>query len=89
MIRTQLYLDEALHSRLKDLARQQGRTISELVREAIARTFGDDDLRQRRDSLEGIFGIWRDRKDLGSTDEYVRRLRRDTRRQKGPRSRES
>ena len=36
MIRTQLYLDEDVHLRLRDLADKQGRTISDLVREAAA-----------------------------------------------------
>src|SRR5207247_8972967 len=30
MVRTQLYLEERLHARLRDLARKQGRTISDL-----------------------------------------------------------
>lgn len=85
MVRTQLYLDEVLHARLKELARQQGRTISELVREALMRAYGGDDLSQQQNSVEGIFGLWRDRDDLGTTDEYVRRLRRDTHRLRKPR----
>jgi hypothetical protein len=37
IVRTQLYLDEALHRRLGRIAAQQGRTLLDLVREAIAR----------------------------------------------------
>jgi len=36
VIRTQRYLDAALHRRLRDLADQQGRTVSDLVRAAAA-----------------------------------------------------
>ena len=79
MIRTQLYLDEPIHRRLRSLARRQGRTISDLVREAVARTYGlGEDERVR--TLRAIEGIWRDRKDLPDTAAYVRQLRRDTRR---------
>lgn len=80
MVRTQLYLDDDVHRRLRELAQKQGRTISDLVREAVARAYGTEHDEARTSTLEGINGLWRDRKDLGPTDEYVRRLRRDTRR---------
>jgi plasmid stability protein len=83
MVRTQLYLDEALHQRLRDLADRQGRSVSDLVREALARAYGStakDD--PRHASLEGLVSLWRDRRDLGATAGYVRRLRRDTRRRR-------
>ena len=80
MVRTQLYLDEAVHRRLREAAERQGRTISDLVREAVARAYGAPDVDERIATLEGITGLWRDRDDLGDTHAYVRRLRRDTRR---------
>lgn len=80
MVRTQLYLDNDAHRRLTALAKRQGRTVSELVREAIARAFGSGDIDERLTTLQGIRGLWRDRKDVGETDSFVRRLRRDTRR---------
>ncbi len=80
VIRTQLYLDEAIHARLTTLARRQGRTLSELVRDALARTYGDRGADERLSTLRAVEGIWKDRVDLGSTEDYVRRLRRDTRR---------
>jgi hypothetical protein len=79
VVRTQLYLDEAIHRRLRDMARRQGRTISDLVREAVSRAFGRAE-DERAVTLQGIAGLWRDRSDLGDTREYVRRLRRGTRR---------
>jgi len=82
MVRTQLYLDEAVHRRLRELARKQGRTISDLVRDAVARTYGAHTVEEQLRTLRAIAGLWRDRKDLGSTREYVRRLRRDTRRRR-------
>jgi plasmid stability protein len=80
MVRTQLYLDDDVHRRLRALAARQGRTVSDLVREAIARAFGAGEGNQRVHTLQGITALWRDRDDLGPTGGYVRRLRRDTRR---------
>ena len=82
MVRTQLFLDEELHARLKTLARKQGRTVSALVRETLNRSFGSGTQDERARTLEAIVGLWRDRKDIGSTDAYVRRLRRGTRRRR-------
>ena len=78
MVRTQLYLDEALHRRLGRLAAQQGRTVSDLVREAIARAYSADS-DDRLSTLEGITGLWENRAGLGGTPAYVRRLRKGTR----------
>ena len=82
MVRTQLYLDEAIHARLRDLARKQGRTISELVREALLRAYGAGGPEQRLETLKAIRGLWQDREDVASSRAYVRRLRSDTRRKR-------
>ena len=81
MVRTQLYLDEAIHARLRDLARKQKRTISELVREALRRAYGTGGPDERLQTLKAIRGLWQDREDINS-QEYVRRLRSDTRRKR-------
>ena len=81
MVRTQLYLDEAIHARLRDLARKQKRTVSELVREALLRAYGAGDVDNRLQTLKAIRGLWQDREDIDSRG-YVRRLRNDTRRKK-------
>lgn len=80
VVRTQLYLDEEIHARLRDLARKQGRTLSDLVREALTRAYGEGGSDERIRTLDAIEGLWRDRDDIGKADAYVRRLRRDTRR---------
>lgn len=80
VVRTQLYLDEAVHRRLSGLARKQGRTLSDLVREALIKTYGDAGAAQRQATLQAIEGLWRNRSDIAGTDAYVRRLRSDTRR---------
>ena len=79
MTRTQLYLDDAVHARLTALARRQGRSMSDLVREALARAYGEDREDERKNSLKAIEGLWKDRSDLPDTGAYVRRLRRNTR----------
>jgi hypothetical protein len=84
VVRTQLYLDDAVHRRLRTLARQQGRTVSDLVRDALLRTYGGSTADQRAATLRAIEGLWRDRTDIGGTSAYVRRLRRDTHRVGGP-----
>ena len=80
MIRTQLYLDEEVHERLRRLAGRQGRTVSDLVRDALVQVYGAGATERQIETLRAIEGLWRDRDDLGPTDEYVRRSRRDTRR---------
>lgn len=84
MVRTQLYLDEELHARLKALARKQGRTVSDLVRDGLARVYATAGVDERLSSLRAIEGLWRDRDDIGEAHEYVRRLRRDTRSRRRP-----
>ena len=80
MVRTQLFLDEAIHARIHSLARKQGRTVSALVREILERAFGDNVQDERERTLKAIEGIWRGRSDIGGTREHVRGLRRSTRR---------
>ena len=82
--RTQLYLDRAIHARLKALAKRRGLTVSELVRDALELVYGSTQIGERLATLRGIAGLWRDREDLGDADVDVRRLRRDTRRARRP-----
>jgi len=79
MRRTQLYLDDDLWNTLHTRARSEGTTISDLVRQAVRERYLGN-LDERREAMEAIVGIWKDRTDLpDSTEEYVRSLRRDTR----------
>ncbi len=79
MTRARLYLDEAIHERLRELSREQGRAISEFVRDALVRTYGLPGADRRLTTLKPIEGLWKDR-DGGGTRAYVRRLRTGTRR---------
>jgi hypothetical protein len=79
MRRTQLYLDDDLWDALHARARSQRTTISNLVRQA-ARDRYLGNLEERREAMLAFVGIRKDRKDLpDSTEQYIRRLRRDTR----------
>ena len=80
MVRTQLYLEEEIHARLKDLSLRQGKTVSELVRDALVRVYGTGSTDRELETLYAIAGLWKDRDDIGDTRGYVRRLRDDTRR---------
>ena len=78
MKRTQLYLQEDLWKVLHIRSRQQGRSISDLVRDAIQEKYGISP-EARRDALRGIVGLWKDRDDLPDTRAYVRQLRKGKR----------
>ncbi len=78
MKRTQLYLDDDLWNALHVRARQSRTTVSELVRQAAReRYLGSSDTRTK--AMQAVVGIWKDRKDMASTEAYVRGLRRGTR----------
>lgn len=78
MRRTQLYLDDDLWLALHARSRALRTSISELVREAVRdRYLGD--LERRRKAMQGIVGIWKDKRDLPDTESYLRKLRRGSR----------
>ena len=80
MRRTQIYLDDRQATKLRSVARATQRTVSEIIREAIDEKLDRPDESKAFDSaLAQAAGIWADRDDLGSTDDYVRRLRHDRR----------
>ena len=78
MRRTQLYLDEDLWKALHIQSRQRRTSISDLVREAVRERYINA-TSERREAMQALVGIWRDRNDLGDTKKYLRRLRQGTR----------
>jgi hypothetical protein len=79
MKRTQIYLTNDQWRELSVLSSEKRTTVSALIRRAIDQVYqhdGHDDFDQ---ALQAVMGIWKDRTDIGSTDDYVRSLRRDTR----------
>ena len=81
MKRTQLYLHEDIWKTLHIRSRQQGTSISELVRQAVRDKYGRSPA-SRRQAMQALVGIWKDRKDLPDSTEYVRRLRKGKRLQR-------
>ncbi|MDQ2942299.1 MAG: ribbon-helix-helix domain-containing protein [Candidatus Dormibacteraeota bacterium] len=79
MKRTQIYLDQGQVAWLRSAARASQRTVSEIVREAIDEKLAHPDEPEFDAALRNAAGIWSDRDDLGSTAEYVRRIRQDRR----------
>jgi hypothetical protein len=76
--RTQLYLDDDLWNALRERARRQKTTISDLVRQA-AREQYLGKLDERRGVMQAFVGIRKDRSGLPDSVDYVRRLRRGSR----------
>ncbi len=87
MKRTQLYLEEDLWTALHAKALLERSTISELVRQALRERYMGN-LERRKAAMLGAIGLWKDRTDLEDTETMIRRLRRDTRRDRWERDRE-
>jgi hypothetical protein len=82
MKRTQLYLDDDIAKILSTVSRQTGQTISALVRECVREKFGGKERIDKTELARQLGGIWKRRKDLGETAQYVRKLRTDKRRRR-------
>jgi hypothetical protein len=77
MRRTQLYLDDHLWNALHARARQDGTTISELVRQAVRERYASN-LEDRKRAMQAFMGIRKGPFAQSAVGE-VRELRRDTR----------
>lgn len=64
MIRTQIYLTEHQRNELAALAKSFGKKQSELIREAIDRLIDQAGKSHRKQVLNELAGIWKDRTDL-------------------------
>lgn len=82
MKRTQLYLDDDMARILSTVSRQRRTTVSELVRECVREKFAESQHVDKVALARQVAGIWKNRRDIGDTGKYVRRLRQDTRRQR-------
>jgi hypothetical protein len=78
MKRTQLYLNEDIWKALHIRSRQQGTSISELVRQAVRDKYGSSPA-SRRQAMQALVGMWKDRRDLPDSTTLVRRLRKGKR----------
>lgn len=78
MRRIQLYLPEDTWKALHTRSLQQRTTISELVRQAVRDKYGCSPA-NRRQAMQAIVGLWKNRKDLPNTETYTSRLRKGNR----------
>lgn len=62
MVRTQILLKERQYEALKSKARREGKSLSEVVREAVSAHIGDSAPGKKKRRLEDICGIWTDPK---------------------------
>ena len=77
MKRTQIYLDDTLYMMLKEKSKKSKKSISEVIRESLRKVlFPKSELLIK--NMEGIFGLWSDRKAL-DPDQYVREIRKGNR----------
>lgn len=79
MKRTQIYLDEEESAILSLLSTIEKKTMSELIRDAIDRTYLHGKRVDFSQALHIVSGIWQDRNDIVNTDDYLRKLRIDRR----------
>lgn len=78
MKRTQLYLNEDIWKVLHIRSRQQGTSISDLVRQAVREKYGSLPV-SRREAMQAFVGMWKDREDMRDSTAYVRGLRKGKR----------
>ena len=79
MKRTQLYLDEEMARTLAALSRQEGKTVSELVRESVEDKYMAKRQIDKSALARQLSGVWRDRNDLKDIGPTLRKLRKGTR----------
>jgi hypothetical protein len=77
MVRTQIYLTQKEYVALKSLASQTGKSQSELIRAAVDDLIDRLGSRSRRDVLDRIAGIWKNRNDLPDFGELRKSWDRD------------
>jgi hypothetical protein len=78
MKRTQLYLHEDIWKVLHIRSRQQRTSISDLVRQAVREKYGSSPV-DRREAMQALVGMWKDRKEMSDSTAYVRVLRKGKR----------
>jgi len=82
MKRTQLYIEDDVFQVLRRIGREKKVSISELVRAAVRKVYALEKPEHAEDILREAAGLWKDRQDIPSADHYVRRIRKDTRRER-------
>ncbi len=79
MKRVNLYLSEKEIVGLSSVSVHEKTSVSALVRRAIHQTYFENKKADFSGAVRKVAGIWTKRKDIGSTEAYVRKLRADRR----------
>ena len=79
MRRTQIYLSTEQWKTLHAMSFRTHQSMSDLIRSALDRKYLGGHLPDFESAVRAAFGIWKDRKDIGDTADYVRALRKGTR----------
>jgi predicted transcriptional regulator len=77
----QIELSDQQFDALKNLSEKRGKSIPDLLSAAVEQflsTQTDIDVESALADIRAARGIWADRDDIGTTDEYVRNLRKGT-----------
>lgn len=79
MKRTQIYLSESQWRDLSIISGYENKSISELIRKAISKVYNNKDKDRFINALSNVEGLWKDRKDIGKTEDFLRKIRKDNR----------
>lgn len=79
MKRTQIYLTVEQWRELALKSKKEHKSIAELIREAVSKVYLTKRKADFEQALDAVTGVWANRTDIGSTEEYVRNLRKDSR----------
>lgn len=79
MKRTQIDLPDALWRQLNSISRMESVSIAELIRRAVALAYPPKKQTKFEEALDSVTGMWKDRRDIDSTESYVRSLRQSNR----------
>jgi len=74
MERTQIYLEKLHKEKLQQMAKESGKTMAELIREAVE-LYITNDQQQALNKLEETRGLWSDRDDIDDAVSYVKSMR--------------
>ena len=79
MKRMQIYLDNKQYENLIVASKKAGKTMSELIREAVNYKFGIANKNGFNEAVDLVAGLWKNRKGIKSGINYVNDIRKDNR----------
>ncbi len=79
MKRTQIYLNNGQYNNLLVESKKSGKTMSDLIREAVDYRFGIKKKISLEKAINNIAGLWENHKDIKNGKDYINELREDKR----------